>query len=113
VPRSRRQLDDVTAAWAPPTPRRPALDRDQLVRAALALLDAVGFDGLTMRRLAERLGVQAASLYNHVRDKQQLLTLLADAICAEVPGLDASRPWREQLEHAARCWYRIATRHAS
>jgi TetR/AcrR family transcriptional regulator, tetracycline repressor protein len=111
VARARRPLDDVTAAWASPTPRRPPLDREQLVRAALALLDTVGFDGLTMRRLAESLGVQAASLYNHVRDKQQLLTLLADAICGEVPSLDPTHPWRDQLEQAARDLRRVLLSH--
>ncbi len=109
--RARRQLDDVSVAWASPTPRRSPLDRAQLVHAALALLDALGYDGLTMRRLAERLGVQAASLYNHVRDKQQLLTLLADAICDEVPCLDPNRPWREQLEQAARDLRRVLLSH--
>src|ERR687884_2149592 len=89
------------AAWAEPAPKRPSIDREQLVREALALLDAAGFDGLTMRRLAERLGVQAASLYNHVRDKHELLALLADAICGEVREPDPRRPWREQLEAVA------------
>ncbi|MBV9354190.1 MAG: TetR/AcrR family transcriptional regulator C-terminal domain-containing protein [Chloroflexi bacterium] len=111
VARVRRPLDDVSLAWAAPSPRRPPLDREQLIQAALALLDAVGFDGLTMRRLAERLGVQAASLYNHVRDKQQLLTLLADAICRDVPSLQPARPWREQLEQAARDLRRVLLAH--
>src|ERR687884_114906 len=89
------------AAWAEPAPKRPSIDRERLVREALALLDAAGFDALTMRRLAERLGVQAASLYNHVRDKHELLALLADAICGEVREPDPRRPWREQLEAVA------------
>ena len=57
-------------------PHEPALDQSQIVQAALALLDEVGFDGLTMRNLAKKLGVQAASLYWHVRNKQDLLSLL-------------------------------------
>lgn len=67
----------------------------------MALLNDEGFDGLTMRRLAERLGVKAASLYNHVRDKNELLALIGDAICAEVPDRDTSKPWRQQLETIA------------
>src|SRR2546427_8680665 len=51
----------------------PALDQSQIVQAALSLLDEVGFDGLTMRNLAKKLGIQAASLYWHVRSKQDLL----------------------------------------
>ncbi len=89
------------AAWSEKDPGRRQLTREELVRKALEVLDEEGFDGLTMRRLAERLGVKAASLYNHVSDKGELLALMADAICAEIPDLDRSRPWREQAETMA------------
>ena len=65
----------------------------------MALLDDRGFEGLTMRALAERMDMKAASLYNHVRDKDELLVLVADAICAEVPKSQPARAWRGQLEH--------------
>jgi TetR/AcrR family tetracycline transcriptional repressor len=65
------------------------------------VLHEEGFDGLTMRRLADRLGIKAASLYNHVSDKDELLALMADAICAEIPDLDHAKPWREQAEAMA------------
>lgn len=77
--------------------RRQPLDQAQVVRAALALLDEVGLDDLTMRRLAERLGVKAASLYRHVRSKDELLVLLADEITGEIPFADASGSWRDQI----------------
>ena len=80
---------------------RPTVTRDQVVRRALEVLNDEGFDGLTMRRLAERLGIKAASLYNHVSDKHELLALMADAICGEIPELDHSKPWREQAEAMA------------
>jgi TetR/AcrR family tetracycline transcriptional repressor len=80
---------------------RRALDREQLVRAALALLDDVGLDALTMRRLAERLGVKAASLYKHVRSKEELLVLLGDEISGEIPFTDPAGGWREQLTRIA------------
>src|ERR671930_1356930 len=99
--RVRSRSAEYSALWAEPPQRRPSVTREQVVREALALLDAVGFDGLTMRRLAERLGVQAASLYNHIRDKHELLALLADTICGEVRAPDPHRPWREQLETVA------------
>jgi TetR/AcrR family tetracycline transcriptional repressor len=81
-------------------PRRP-LDQAQVVRAALALLDEAGLDELTMRRLAERLGVKAASLYRHVRDKEELLVLLGDEIAGEIPLVRASGGWRKQLTDIA------------
>lgn len=77
-------------------PRR-TLSQAQIVKAALALLDEVGIDDLTMRRLAETLGVKAASLYRHVRDKGELLVLLGDEISGQIPLAPASGSWRNQL----------------
>lgn len=80
---------------------RQPLDRPQVVRAALALMDEVGLDGLTMRHLAERLGVKAASLYRHVRDKDELLILLADEISGEIPLVEDGLPWQRLLTDMA------------
>ncbi len=80
--------------------RRP-LDQPQVVRAALLLLDEVGLDELTMRRLAERLGVKAASLYRHVHNKDELLALLGDEISGEIPLPRSSGSWQEQLTEIA------------
>lgn len=54
------------------------LQRDTVVRAALTLLNEVGLDGLTTRRLAERLGVQQPALYWHFKNKQALIGALAE-----------------------------------
>jgi AcrR family transcriptional regulator len=102
-------LADV-AAWQPPAPRQ-FVTRDQIVREALRLLDDVGFDGLTTRRLAERLGIQSPSLYNHVRDKQTLLTLMANAICQEVGPPPTDAAWRTQLEAMGHDYRRVLLRH--
>jgi AcrR family transcriptional regulator len=82
--------------------KRKPLDQAQVVRAALALLDEVGLDELTMRRLAERLGVKAASLYRHVKNKDELLVLLGDEISGEIPFARSTGSWREQLTEMAR-----------
>jgi TetR/AcrR family tetracycline transcriptional repressor len=81
--------------------KRQPLDQAQIVRAALALLDEVGLDELTMRRLAERLGVKAASLYRHVRNKEELLALLGDEISGEIPFAAEAGSWRNQLVEMA------------
>lgn len=70
----------------------------QIIRAALALLDEVGLDGLTMRILAHKLGIKAASLYWHIQNKQDLLSMMADEICAGIPAPHRSLPWQRQLE---------------
>src|SRR3982074_1023831 len=82
--------------------KRQPLDQAQVVRAALVLLDEVGLDDLTMRRLAERLGVKAASLYRHVRNKDELLALLGDEISGEISIVPSTGTWREQLIEMAR-----------
>ncbi len=85
-------------AYDPKPQVEPALDQRQIVQAALGLLDEVGFDGLTMRSLAKKLGIKAASLYWHVHDKQDLLSLLAEEICAPMREPDRTLPWFSQLE---------------
>ena len=83
-----------------------ALSRERIVQEALALLDEDGLDGVTLRRLAARLGVQAPTLYWHIRNKAELVNELGEAILS--PGLadlpDATGiPWRGWLlEVAAR-----------
>jgi TetR/AcrR family tetracycline transcriptional repressor len=60
-----------------------ALDRNQIIVAAIGLLDEGGLDRLTLRRLAQRLGVQAPTLYWHIRNKAELVNTLAEAILNE------------------------------
>ena len=67
-----------------------ALHREDVIRAAVELLDEVGLDRLTTRALTTRLGVQPGALYWHVRSKGELLSAIADEIMREVyaPGSD-------------------------
>jgi TetR/AcrR family transcriptional regulator, tetracycline repressor protein len=89
----------------------PALDQQQIVQAALVLLDEVGFDGLTMRSLANKLDIKAASLYWHVRGKQELLSLLAEEICAPMREPERTLPWPDQLEFLAHEYRRVLLGH--
>jgi TetR/AcrR family transcriptional regulator, tetracycline repressor protein len=77
------------------------LNREAVVQAALAMLDTVGVDGLSMRALADRLGVKAASLYWHLRDKDQLLELVTEAVLDRVTLPVSPVAWRPQI--AAAC----------
>jgi TetR/AcrR family tetracycline transcriptional repressor len=89
----------------------PPLDRERIVGAALALLDELGLDGLSMRRLADRLGITAASLYWYLRDKEELLSLLADAISGEVPLPAVELSWRARLETLLWAYRRVLLAH--
>ena len=81
------------------------LERATMIRTALTLLNEFGFDGLTVRRLAERLGVQNPALYWHFKKKQELLnemakTMLADAFAGiEPPPMNDQ--WADWLAEAA------------
>ena len=57
-----------------------AVTRDDVIHTAILLLQEVGLDGLTLRRLATELGISAPTLYWHVRDKRELLDLMADTM---------------------------------
>ena len=74
---------------------QPALSREQIVRAAIELLDAEGPSGLSMRRLGTKLGPGATSLYWHVANKDELLELAVDEVLGEiyVPEV-GDAPWR-------------------
>ncbi len=85
------------------------LHRDAVIRTALELLNEVGEEGLTTRRLAERLGVQQPALYWHFKNKRVLLDTLAETILAEHHDHASPRAgenWRDFLIENARSFRR-------
>jgi AcrR family transcriptional regulator len=80
-----------------PMHRRGRLSREVIVGAAAALLASEGLTGLTMRRVAERLAVEAMSLYNHVRDKRDLLDAVAGRALSRIAIPDPTQPWPQRL----------------
>jgi AcrR family transcriptional regulator len=98
------QLDALTErfahfdVWTRPEPgsRRPRFTRDEIARAALRIADTEGFDALSMRRLAAELDAGTMTLYHYVKTKDELLSLVNDAVMAEVLVPDGQLPtdWR-------------------
>ncbi|MEV4394997.1 TetR/AcrR family transcriptional regulator C-terminal domain-containing protein [Nonomuraea sp. NPDC049607] len=89
-----------------PDDKRPGLTKQTLIDTALRLLDEVGLEGLTVRRLAAELGVRSPALYWHIRTKQELLDGMADAIC-RAPGMGPPRDdesWQDWLLRRARAY---------
>lgn len=89
----------------------PSLSRARIAAAAIAILDAEGLDGLSMRKLADRLGAGVMSLYWHVASKDALLDLALDAVLAmpETRGADprpvqAAGDWRDDILEMASDW---------
>ncbi|UVS80780.1 TetR/AcrR family transcriptional regulator C-terminal domain-containing protein [Actinokineospora sp. UTMC 2448] len=90
-----------------PRPPTPLLSRERIRSRALALVDADGLTGLSMRRLAAELGVQAPSLYSHYKTKDELLQDIADGIMEAVDTSAFALDWRSGLRTWARS-YRAA-----
>jgi AcrR family transcriptional regulator len=91
---------------------RPAkFTREQLQRAALALVDAHGLAGLTMRALASELGTGAMTLYNYVSQREELEVLVVEAVIGEARWApDGDLAWHEELEAiAVMLWRSIRT----
>ncbi|MET9428206.1 TetR/AcrR family transcriptional regulator C-terminal domain-containing protein [Streptomyces sp. NPDC003036] len=65
-------------------PRKPLLNKERIVTTALALVDAEGLEAVSTRRLAAELGVSGPSLYNHFRNKDEILDAVADSVSAQV-----------------------------
>ncbi|MGK3987792.1 TetR/AcrR family transcriptional regulator C-terminal domain-containing protein [Sorangium sp. So ce136] len=84
------------------------LRREQVIATALRLLDDVGLDALTMRRLGQELSVQAATLYWHIKNKEELLDAMAEAMLAdcaagvpeELSGMERAAGVAERLRRA-------------
>lgn len=88
------------------SPDRPSrLNREDVLCAALALLNEVGIDALSTRRLAERLGVQSPTLYWHFKNKAALLDAMSEAIVlAHQPQAEPApgQPWQDWLMSSGR-----------
>jgi AcrR family transcriptional regulator len=82
--------------------QRRTLNRDLIVDTAMAIVDEEGLDGLSMRRLADRLGTGPASLYAHVSGRDELLMLLIERAAADIviPEPEPER-WAEQVREVA------------
>lgn len=80
---------------------RMKITRERIVRTALRLLNEVGLEGLTLRRIATELDVRAPALYWHVKNKEQLLdelaTTLLDDAATEINKAPVHADWREEL----------------
>jgi AcrR family transcriptional regulator len=97
-----------------PTPRdetRIPLSRDRVLRAAIDLADAGGIESLTMRKLAQELGVEAMTLYYHVANKDDILNGIVDMVVSEMELPRHDVDWRSALRTSAISAYEVLARH--
>lgn len=95
----------------PPATRQP-LSPERIVRAAVATADRGGVAAVSMRKVAEALGVEAMALYHHVSNKDAILEAIVDAVYDEIERPEPGRAWRTRIEQ--RCWSarRVLARHS-
>jgi TetR/AcrR family transcriptional regulator, tetracycline repressor protein len=90
--------------------KREPLTRERVISTALRIMDEEGLDAVTMRRIGRELGVEAMSLYNHVEDKDDILTGICEHVLAQfrVPEVD---DWGEAARLGAREYRRLLRDH--
>lgn len=90
---------------------RNTLDREGIVDATRGLLDAEGLEALTMRRLADTLGVRPMALYHHFRNKDELLNSVVESVFGEIYLPEPSGDWRAELATRSRSMREVLAAH--
>src|SRR5688572_19229753 len=93
------------------TRTRRTLTRDRVLAGAVALADEIGVHALTLRRLAQHLGVSPMAIYHHVADKEQILDGMVDAVFTEMDLPAETDGWRDAMLQRARAARRVLARH--
>ncbi|MGI5161554.1 TetR/AcrR family transcriptional regulator [Microbispora sp. CA-102843] len=91
--------------------RRTPLNRDSVLRAAVALADEAGIESVSMRNLAHRLGVVPMALYKHVANKEELLDGVVDVIVGEIDPPAGGADWKSAVRARVLSARRALLRH--
>ena len=94
-----------------PAEKRVPLSRDRVLTGALAVADAEGVGSLTMRLLAEHLGVKPMALYHHVANKSAIIDGIVDRVFSEIELPSTSGPWRPEMVRRACSARQVLRRH--
>lgn len=92
-------------------PKQPILSRDGIRDQALAIIDQDGLAGLSMRRLADDLGVQAASLYSHYANKDAVLDAIATLLGEHIDTSGFDESWQDGIRTWAISFHGIMRQH--
>jgi len=90
---------------------RVPLSRDRVLRGAMAVADAGGLEGLTIRSLANELGVKPMSVYHYVANKDEILDGIVDMVFSEIELPSADGEWRPELRRRAISARAVLRRH--
>lgn len=89
---------------------KPRFSTDDVVQAAIAIADKEGLQAISMRSVAQAVGVSPMAIYTYVRSKAELLALMFDRVMAEGEALPPGLGWRESLEFMARSRWNLSQR---
>lgn len=104
-------ITSAPPAAALEAPARRTLNRQRVLEAALAHADRHGLEALSMHKLGAELGVKAMSLYNHVKDKDDVLDGLVELLWSEVVAETPTGDWRSAMRHLAMSLRAVVRRH--
>ena len=103
--------ESVTTNATPRAERRVPLSRARVLRAAFDRTDKDGVEALSMRKLAQALGVEAMSLYRHVRNKGDIVDGMVDLVFAEIGLPAADVDWKTAMRRRAISAREVLARH--
>jgi AcrR family transcriptional regulator len=101
----------VATRTEPSAERRRPLSRQRVLRAAFDLTDRDGIESLSMRKLAQELGVEAMSLYRHVRNKGEIVDGMIDLVFGEIGLPDTGVNWKPAMRERAISAREVLARH--
>jgi AcrR family transcriptional regulator len=90
---------------------RPRLSRERVLRGAMAVADEGGIDALTIRSLAQLLGVRPMSVYYYVANKDEILDGIVDLVFSEIELPATGGDWRDEMRRRARSARRVLRQH--
>jgi AcrR family transcriptional regulator len=90
---------------------RTQLTRERVMAAAIELADRDGIESISMRKLAQELGVEAMSLYTHVRNKHDLLDGMTNAVISQIPMSADGVDWKTSLRQLVLAARSVMLRH--
>src|SRR5437899_10255161 len=106
-PRGERKMEISITERSPRVP----LTRQRIIRVALRIMDDEGLHAVTMRRVGRELGVEAMSLYNHVRDKEDIFDGICERVMCEFRFPSDEEDWVATALAGAREWRRLLRVH--
>jgi AcrR family transcriptional regulator len=101
----------MAAQIRPSAKPRVRLSRDRVLRVAVQIADKNGIESLTMRNLAQRLGVEAMTLYHYVANKDDILKDIVDLVVSEIEAPSEGGDWRAALRRSAISAHQVLLRH--